>query len=360
MANALRSYVILACIPLGLALLAAPCPGQQTGLAAPRNQSTWPRVHADQNADSKRPPPVVTALASQTGNDLFASAGDDHIVRIWSLASGELRWRLEGHTDWVRSAEFSPDGRILATAGNDGRVIYWDPQSGVLSRELLAWDSPISAARFSPDGKLLAVVGFQNTLALVDAASGAVLSRIGCPCGDIRTLAFSADGRLLAAAGRSGVIRIWDVQTREKLRDIAAHRRRVHSLVFLADSQTLISGADDRMVGVWNAETGESLQTFSAAPCEVRVLTVLDDQILAVSGSDNHIHLWSLASGEPLGKLAGHTGTVTCLTKTGAVLISGGYDATVRVWPLADLPSNDSRGDRTAPAVEAALRSSTE
>jgi WD40 repeat protein len=37
----------------------------------------------------------------------MASAGDDHLVRIWNRDTGELIIRLDGHVDWIRTAAFA-------------------------------------------------------------------------------------------------------------------------------------------------------------------------------------------------------------------------------------------------------------
>jgi predicted NACHT family NTPase len=39
----------------------------------------------------------------------------DNTIRLWDAASGALLRTLEGHTSWVLSVAFSPDGRALAS-----------------------------------------------------------------------------------------------------------------------------------------------------------------------------------------------------------------------------------------------------
>ena len=34
-----------------------------------------------------------------------------------------------GHTNWVRSAKFSPDGKLIATCSDDKSVRIWDTAS---------------------------------------------------------------------------------------------------------------------------------------------------------------------------------------------------------------------------------------
>jgi RNA polymerase sigma factor (sigma-70 family) len=46
--------------------------------------------------------------------------------RVWEVATGKLRGTIEGHSDSVWTAAFSPDGKLLATGGQDTTVLIWD------------------------------------------------------------------------------------------------------------------------------------------------------------------------------------------------------------------------------------------
>jgi WD40 repeat protein len=50
-------------------------------------------------------------------------------VRLWDAASGDERAVLRGHTDWVNSVAFSPDGAVLAS-GSGWRGAAVDAASG--------------------------------------------------------------------------------------------------------------------------------------------------------------------------------------------------------------------------------------
>lgn len=69
-------------------------------------------------------------VAVSPNGQLIATAGTDHVVRIWDVDSGRELRALHGHTGNVYSVAFSPDGRWLASGSRDRTARVWDPMTG--------------------------------------------------------------------------------------------------------------------------------------------------------------------------------------------------------------------------------------
>ena len=61
----------------------------------------------------------------------WLSAGRNRAVWLWDLGTGQEVARLTGHTDYVFSLAFSPDGQSLVSGSGDGTARIWD----ILPRE---------------------------------------------------------------------------------------------------------------------------------------------------------------------------------------------------------------------------------
>lgn len=89
---------------------------------------------------------------------LLAVGGYDSKIRIWQLPEGILTRTISGHTGWVNSICFSPDGRLLASGSKDGTIKIWKVEDGSLMMTLEAHggEEGVDSVSFSPNGQILA------------------------------------------------------------------------------------------------------------------------------------------------------------------------------------------------------------
>jgi WD40 repeat protein len=69
---------------------------------------------------------AVRTVAFAADGQRLATAGDDHVVRLWDSRTGQSLAELTGHTDKVSDVAFSPDGHRLASAGSDEALRLWN------------------------------------------------------------------------------------------------------------------------------------------------------------------------------------------------------------------------------------------
>jgi len=294
--------------------------------------------------DQRNRLPVITSLALSADGKTLATAGDDQIVRLWNMENGKVRSPLAKHRDWVRTLAFSPDGKTLATGGDDRVVRLWDVATGEVKKEMTEATRPIYSLQYSPDGSRLVAVGFEPGMRVYDGHTGELIGNPGCPCSDMRAVAFHPNGHQLACAGRNGKLRLMDVTGGSPPKDVPqAHTRRIRALSFSPDGM-LASASEDGRVKIWDPADGKEVREFRAGASKVLSLLFYAPNRLATGGSDNVIRLWDAGTGEELRALKGHTGSVSALTsdRDGTLLISGGYDTTIRVWPLVEHSQSDA------------------
>ena len=56
----------------------------------------------------------------------FLTGGNDAVLRIWNVETGQCLRELKGHAREVTAAEFSSNGRFIISAGMEGSVMIWE------------------------------------------------------------------------------------------------------------------------------------------------------------------------------------------------------------------------------------------
>jgi WD40 repeat protein len=190
-------------------------------------------------------------------------------VLIWDLAAQSVSLRMEGHSDCIYAAAFSPDGATLATASYDKLIKLWDAATGKERRTLRDHIDAIYALAFTGDGKRLVTGAADRSVKVWDAATGERLYTLSESTDGVNTIALSPDGKRVAAAGLDKTIRIWSLGEKEgTLRNtLIAHEDAILKLAWSPDGSTIASASADR-----------SIKFFRAADLrEVRAITKLPD-----------------------------------------------------------------------------------
>jgi WD40 repeat protein len=313
-------------------------------------------------ADERGNPPVITALAIDPLGELLAAGGDDHRIHVLRQDDLSEVAVLEGHTDWVRSLAFRPDGSLLASTANDGRLILW--KRGTAWRQLQAIEGgpALSRVRFSPNGAIIGAVGFNPQLFLIGPATSQ-RPPLECGCNDLRALAFSDSNRLVMAAGRTGELHLFDPTSGAIEGVYAAHRGRVRDGVFLQGTETTVTVGEEGVAVVFDGIRREVIQKIRIPGGKLFAVCQLDANRLALGGADNAIYLIDIERGAVVGQLNGHTGSVGVLAANPQYLFSGSYDTTIRRWDLETVlasPRMAENDGAEAPEVRTSRRSQSQ
>ena len=76
----------------------------------------------------------VTSVAFSPNGLTVASGSVDETVRLWDAVTGAHKATLTGHTGWVTSVAFSPNGLTVASGSEDETVRLWDAVTGARTK----------------------------------------------------------------------------------------------------------------------------------------------------------------------------------------------------------------------------------
>ncbi len=298
--------------------------------------------------------PVLTPTAP-TASLLASGSVNDELVRVWNVQSGQQVLELSGHTGWIRSVAFSPDGSLIASGSTDSTIRLWDAQNGATVHTLDTHTDLLGNVAFSPDGALLASASRDGTIRLWDVASGTEYGGgdddFPAPIFEAPTdpesglpfwmtgVDFSPDGSMLATGSADGKVRIFQVADGSLLHTLEGHESWlvIRGIAFSPDGTTLASASLDGSVRLWDVATATLRQQVSLAPFQVLGIAWHPDSthLSASSSERGGVTVWDTLSGSVAQHLVFSPGSITSLgyTPDSATLGMGSVNGTINTQP---------------------------
>ncbi len=286
----------------------------------------------------------VKSVAFSPDGRHVLSGGQDKTLKLWEVSTGREVRTFAGHLKQVISVAFSPDGRYVLSGSEDTTMKLWDVVTG---REIRTFKNSLDLARsygmhsiaFSPDGRYV-LSGGNALLKLWDVETGKEIRSFTGHSEKVKTVAFSPDGRHAVSGNWNNTLQLWDVATGRKIRSFAGHSKGsgVTSVAFSPDGRYVLSGGFDHTLKLWDAATGKEIRTFTGHSSRVRSIALSPDGRYAVSGgNDFTLKLWDAATGKEIRSFKGHLKEVSSVafSRDCRYALSGSDDRTLKLWDVA-------------------------
>jgi WD40 repeat protein len=240
----------------------------------------------------------------------------EHSVRL--VSEREAGWgsrnlrSLEGHTNWVMSVAFSPDGKHVVSGSYDKTMRIWEMETGREVSRLEGNARGVTSVAFSSDGKHVVSGSYDETVRIWEMETGREVTKLEGHTDVVASVSFSPDGKHVVSGSYDCTVRIWETDTGREVTKLEGHTDFVRSVAFSPDGKHVVSGSDDMTVRIWETETGREVTKLEGHTDWVMSVAFSPDGNHVVSGSDDKtVRIWETDTGREVTKLDGHISYVT-------------------------------------------------
>lgn len=283
----------------------------------------------------------VRSLAVDPDNQFFVSGAGDRTIKLWDLASGQLKLTLTGHISSVRGVEVSSRHPYLFSCGEDKMVKCWDLETNKVIRHYHGHLSGVYSLSLHPTLDVLCTGGRDGVVRVWDMRTRTNVHVLGGHKGTIASVKCQESDPQVISGSMDSTIRLWDLAAGKTQTVLTHHKKSVRSLATHPTEFTFASSST-QSIKQWMCPRGDFMLNFQPVNSIVNTISVNEDNVL-FAGSDNgdvsfydwktgHCFQNTQSIAQP-GSLAAEAG-VMCSTfdRTGLRLITGESDKSIKIW----------------------------
>jgi WD40 repeat protein len=179
--------------------------------------------------DSSLPNTIIVSQPGKVNSLRFNADGSKLLIAsgitglngrasVYDVATGKNLLTIDGHTDVIQTAIFSPDEKTIATASYDRSIRLWDSVTGEQKQQFVGHNGAIYSLAFSPDNKVLVSGCADQTVKVWDVVTGKRLDTMSQPTDEVLTVAVAKDGSFVVSGSADNRLRVWKLVSRDKPR----------------------------------------------------------------------------------------------------------------------------------------------
>ncbi|KDR77359.1 hypothetical protein GALMADRAFT_246747 [Galerina marginata CBS 339.88] len=322
---------------------------------------------------------VTSAVASESGEYLFTSGKEGHIIK-WDLPTGKkltsfFKIResksdrkgkgkatpdpaIKGHTDEILSLALSGDGKLLASAGRDRRLCVWDTEKGEWVKAFsghLGHKDAICVVAFRKGTNELYSGSFDRTVKVYDL-SPSVMGYVETLFGHqdhVLSLDALRGQTCISVGGRDKTVRYWKIVDETQLVFRGGGRSRVREVLeggLRADDEgDDVDVEDSEMVPKAKGKEREEKKFIEGS---IESVAMIDETTFISGGDSGSIGLWNTQKKKPIFTQALAHGFNEALSESEGVIktprwitalaslrysdifVSGSWEGDIRIWKL--------------------------
>ncbi|KAF2746453.1 WD40 repeat-like protein [Sporormia fimetaria CBS 119925] len=240
---------------------------------------------------------------------------------------------ISGHMGWVRSLAVEPDNKWFASGAGDRTIKIWDMATGQLKLTLTGHISAVRGLAVSPRHPYMFSCGEDKMVKCWDLEQNKVIRHYHGHLSGVYTLDLHPTLDVLVTGGRDGVARVWDMRTRTNIHVLSGHKGTVSDLKCQEADPQIITGSMDSTIRLWDLAAGKTMGVLTHHKKSVRALTLHPSEFTFASGSSGSIKQWKCPEGAFMQNFEGHNGIINTLSvNEDNVMFSGADDGTVAFW----------------------------
>jgi WD40 repeat protein len=274
--------------------------GKHLFIAGKNHASTLWDIGKQKRLFSWKGPPTTRCAAISPNAQMLATGGDDHVVRLIAVGSGETQHILQGHRGPLSAVLFVDDGKTLISADDPGKIKFWNVATGKQTDQREGHTQRLYCAAVSPDERWLVTGGGHwlgsdpGELIVWDLANRQAKTSLLGHGGTVWSIKFTTDGKQFAASDNTGAVKIWDTKTL-KCKKTLTHDSWIRPLAMSPDGTTLAVGQGDGIIQLWNTTRWEkTIQCVGNAEFTFSLDFSPDSKTLISAGNDGSVRFWEM------------------------------------------------------------------